>query len=171
MAYLNPLVVDQTIVNPAVVRFWSESTDPVEVTNMTMFSNAKKVILEASIDFTSAALTVGILKSTWTQDINADVWGDVSAHEIAASGGYTEGGVALAGLAVTEDGTNKEGVFDANDLLIAGVTAPDVQYFILFDNDVTTKTLIGIAKLDAPVAYVAQNIRLNWSANGILRIV
>lgn len=133
------------------------------------FSNAKKVLLEGGLNLASDTIKVGMLKSTYTLATTDDVWGDVSADEIAASGDYVAGGVALASKTVTEDGTNEEGVFDAANLVINGVTAADVQYFIFY-KDATPATLVAYADLEAPVEYSSQNIQLTFHTDGLIRV-
>lgn len=55
----------------------------------------------------AANFRLALVTSAWTPD-NSDtgneVWGDVSANEIAAGNGYTAGGGALTGVALTETG-------------------------------------------------------------------
>lgn len=54
-----------------------------------------------------ANFKMALVSSAWTPD-NSDtgneVWGDVSANEIAAGNGYTAGGATLTGVALSESG-------------------------------------------------------------------
>jgi len=50
---------------------------------------------------------LALVGSGWTPDngdTGIEVWGDVSANEIANGGGYTTGGVALTGVSLTQSG-------------------------------------------------------------------
>lgn len=64
------------------------------------FFNATNLLGANTANFKLALVT-----SAWTPD-NSDtgneVWGDVSANEIAAGNGYTAGGIALTGVALTQ---------------------------------------------------------------------
>lgn len=53
----------------------------------------------------AANFKLGLVTSTWVPndgDAGNEVWADVSANEIAAANGYTAGGGALTGVALTE---------------------------------------------------------------------
>lgn len=55
----------------------------------------------------AANFKLALVTSAWAPD-NGDtgneVWGDASANEIAAGGGYSAGGIALTGVALTQSG-------------------------------------------------------------------
>jgi hypothetical protein len=55
----------------------------------------------------AANFKLALVGSAWAPD-NSDagneVWGDVSANEIANGGGYTTGGIALTGVTLTQTG-------------------------------------------------------------------
>ncbi len=93
-----------------------------------LFTNAKKLLLESAINLGTDIVKVGILKSTYTLNIAHENWSDVSANEIAVSGDYTAGGMALQNPAFSVD--NEEGVVDFSDVVIASFNVPDMQYLI-----------------------------------------
>jgi hypothetical protein len=49
----------------------------------------------AKINFTSDAIKIGLLTSSWTPSQTANHWSDVNGNEVANGNGYTTGGVAL----------------------------------------------------------------------------
>jgi hypothetical protein len=71
--------------------------------------NKAKLNMLSATDLLNPAnsFKLALVSSAWTPD-NGDtgneVWGDVSANEIAAGNGYTAGGIALTGAALTQAG-------------------------------------------------------------------
>lgn len=71
--------------------------------------NKAKLNIESATNLLNPANTykLALVSSAWTPD-NSDtgneVWGDVSANEIAAGNGYTAGGATLTGVALTQTG-------------------------------------------------------------------
>jgi hypothetical protein len=69
--------------------------------------NKAKLNMFSATDLLNPANTfkLALVTSAWTPD-NSDtgneVWGDVSANEIAAGNGYTAGGIALTSVALTQ---------------------------------------------------------------------
>ena len=112
-----------------------------------LFTNAKKLLLESAINLGTDIVKVGILKSTYTLNIAHENWSDVSANEIAVSGDYTAGGMALQNPVFSVD--NEEGVVDFSDMVIASFNVPDMQYLILYktSGNPATSPLIGYINL------------------------
>lgn len=55
----------------------------------------------------AANFKLALVTSAWapdSSDTGNEVWGDASANEIAAGGGYTAGGVALTGVSLAQTG-------------------------------------------------------------------
>lgn len=60
--------------------------------------------MTGTIDYDAAGAGVfkcALLADTWTPDASDDTWADLSAHEIAASYGYSAGGAALTNVVFT----------------------------------------------------------------------
>lgn len=136
-----------------------------------LFTNAKKLLLESAINLGTDIVKVGILKSTYTLNIAHENWSDVSANEIAVSGDYTAGGMALQNPAFSVD--NEEGVVDFSDVVIASFNVPDMQYLILYktSGNPATSPLIGYINLETLVSYTDKNVRIAWNALGVLRLL
>lgn len=83
-----------------------------------LFNRGKYDILRANINLTSDTIKIGLMATGYPAAFNPDThqfWSDVSANEIAATGGYTAGGATLANKAFTQDNANDLAYFDADD--------------------------------------------------------
>jgi hypothetical protein len=95
---------------------------------------------------------------------------DVSVNEIAASGVYTSGGVAIAGKASVADGNNY--YLDASNKVIGPATTLNYRYGILFSDTGNPAT----SKIRAQIDFVTDQIVTNgtstiqWNALGIIYV-
>lgn len=68
--------------------------------NFTLLSPAALGLGEGKFNFGSDSYVVVLLNSSYTPNENTDAtWANLSAYEIATGNGYTQGGVALGGVA------------------------------------------------------------------------
>lgn len=73
--------------------------------SFTVYSNADLNLGKALINLATDTFVMVLLGSGYTPAPNADAtWTNISASEIATGGGYTQGGVVLAGLSWTLSG-------------------------------------------------------------------
>jgi hypothetical protein len=124
------------------------------------------------VDWASDTIKAAALKNTYTPDQDNHVfWSDVSAQEISASGGYTAGGVALAGKAVSYDAASNETRLTANPTTITAANAT-VRYIAVYKDTGTagTSELLGYVDLGVDV-NVVNTLTLNWDATGVLKAV
>jgi len=85
----------------------------------------------------TANFKLALLKSTLTPDdgdTGNEVWGDVSAQEIAAGNGYTAGGIALTGVALTQAGGTVKFTSAAAQWTAAGGSIPAWRYGYVYYN-------------------------------------
>jgi len=75
-----------------------------------IYNKFKLEALKGSIDLSSDTIKVMLLTSSYTPNIDTDIFiDDVSANEITGTG-YTAGGATIANPTVTQDDTDNEGV-------------------------------------------------------------
>lgn len=65
--------------------------------------------------FGTDTFKLALLDNSHSFDATDDVWGDISANEVAGTG-YTAGGAALANVSVTTDDTNTRAEIDFDDV-------------------------------------------------------
>ena len=132
----------------------------------------KKNSLSSFIDEVTVAGTVkvALTTSTYTPDIDAHLdFADIT-NEIT-SDNYTAGGVDLANGTVTQDDTDDEGVYDADDATWGTLTATP-RYAILYKNSGTAASspLMAYVNFGQDEALTADDLTLVWNAEGIINV-
>lgn len=135
-----------------------------------IYNSAKKELFDGTINLSSddvgIMLVNGYTPNIDTHSKRSDVTGEVSGP------GYTSGGVSLTGQSVTQDNTDDEGVFDADD-----VSWPSSS--IAADGAVLYKKRGGLASADELIMYIPfgsvitstnSNFNIVWAAEGILNL-
>jgi len=149
-------------------------------------------LLRGNIDLTTATIRVALFddSTAYTFDPDnhefvADVLdGGTTAQELQGSAGYTGSSdrKTLANVTITEDNTDDEGVFDADDVTWAGVeSTADIQGFLLYlqvGGDDTTPgddpilQVVDDDMTDAPsslpLATNGADVTIAWDAEGII---
>ena len=90
-----------------------------------VFNSYKTVLLGGEFSHTAATLMCAFTTSMNPNVDSHTSWYDIATTlnvEVAESGGYSAGGVELANKTVTQDNTDNEGVFDADDVTWSSVT-------------------------------------------------
>jgi hypothetical protein len=140
-----------------------------------LYTNALKLLMNGGLDLDTHDIRVMLLMSNTTADTDQDNITNISAigtlDECDASG-YAR--VALTGEAVTEDTTDNEAVFDANDASFTGLggnATRAIQGALIY------RHVDGTAGNDVPIMFVdfssdipatATQIDVPWAAEGIL---
>lgn len=148
----------------------------------------------ANIDLESDTLRVALYDNstafTFDQDnhdfLNDILDGGTTAQELSVSSGYTGSSdrQTLAGVSVTVDDTDDEGVFDANDVTWTGVASgADIQGWIVYkqvggddstpgDDPVllVVDDDMGDAPGSLPLPTNGSDIVVSWNAEGVFDI-
>lgn len=137
-----------------------------------LVNNFKVIIMNGGLDLDTDTIHVALITSSWTPNIDTDVYFSTpEAYEVSGTG-YTAGGQALAGKAVTVDNTDNEGVFDANDVVWTTSTIT-ARYAVLY------KKLGGASSADPIIGYIdfgtdkistAGSFTITWNAEGIINL-
>jgi len=130
-------------------------------------------IMEGNCDLATLGDTikVALVKSAYTIDKDHNVWGDISANEVAGAG-YSAGGATLGSQTVTQDDGNDRAYFDGADVTwasatLTGVNAP--RYAVIYDVTATSN-LICIIDFGADKPCDGGDFEILWDAAGILRL-
>ena len=136
------------------------------------YTELKKYLIARDIEIEADTLKLALVTSSYTPSLAHTIWGDVSANEVATGSGYTTGGEALTGVAVTNT-TNLK--IDANDVTWTALTKT-FRYGVLYAN-VTRNTFVNplIAYYlfdDTPANVVVSgtNWTVQWSSSGLLMV-
>lgn len=134
------------------------------IISLTKYAVAESNPLSSGLNLDSAKLA--LLADTYTPDIDAhSVWGDVSAHEIAGTTGYSAGGAALGGT-ISESGGLY--VFDAPDLTFSALEAT-FAYGVIYA-DVTGYPLFAYTSFSSGVSITitGYDFVIKWASAGII---
>jgi hypothetical protein len=142
-----------------------------------VLDNAKEQLLLGTLDFSTDDIRVALMMTNTTVDTEKDkalVSGYTTLDEFDGSG-YTTGGVALTSEAVTEDGANNRGEFDAADAVFTSVGAGTRQIAgaLVYKWVTNFTSSIPIAWIDTggfPVTANGGTITVTWNAEGILQL-
>lgn len=139
----------------------------------TVIFNAFKARLigSAPINFSSDTIKVALTTSSYTPDQDSHDFFDDITNEVSGTG-YTAGGATLANKATTQDNTDNEGVFDADDTTWTTATITNARYAILYKSTGTAATspLICAIDLGADYSSTAGTFLLPWPAEGIINV-
>jgi len=153
-------------------------------TSFTLYNKSKQYLLDGTIDLDTDTIKVALVTSAYTPLATHDVLADVIASpdpEVVAiaspSNGYTDGGAALSGAAVTFTDSPSAGKFDADDLTWSALTAT-FRYGIVYaeksvGSPAIVNPLIGYILFNdtpADISVAGVDFTIQWSASGILTV-
>jgi len=153
-------------------------------TTFTLYNSFKKYLLDGTIDLDTDTIKVALVTSAYTPLATHDVLADVMASpdpEVVAiaspSNGYTDGGAALSGAAVTHTDSPSTAKFDASDLTWTSLTAT-FRYGIVYaeksvGSPAIVNPLIGYILFNdtpADVDVSGVDFTIQWSASGIVTL-
>ena len=137
----------------------------------TIANNARVLIAQSIIDFDGdtykdIAMKEGFVFSRTTHDL----YSDVSANECTNGYGYTTGGVALAGVTVTQNDTDHRADVTWNNITwtASGGDIGPIAGVIIYDDTVTNDPIIGY--IDFGGSYTLANGGTATIANVKIRI-
>lgn len=148
---------------------------------LNFFNKFKKYLQDGTIDLENDTIKLMLVTDAYTFDAAHDVLADVQASpdpevvEVASpSNGYTQGGEALTGSAVTHTDSPAQAKWDADDVTWTALDAT-FRYGILYaeksvGSPEIVNPLIACILFDttpADVTISGINFVVQWSANGI----
>lgn len=135
-----------------------------------IFNNFKKNIMNGSIDLDTDTIKVALVTSSYSPNQDTHEFFSSVTNEVVGTG-YSAGGAALANKAVTEDTTDDEGVFDADDTSWAGSTITARAAVLYKDTgNAATSPLIAYVDFGADKSTTSGTFLITWNAEGILNL-
>lgn len=127
----------------------------------------------------SANYRIALVKSTWTPAPTTDeLWGDVSANEIATAGqtAYAAGGAALASVVLDQTGGVVKFTSAAQVWTADGTGIPAWRYMVIYylgtlngkSNPLVAYALGDTTPADIPLTTSGNTLTITPSASGIL---
>ena len=134
---------------------------------MAVYNAFKASIMTGVVDLDTNEIFIALFDSTYTIDIDAHtIWSDISGSQVVGTG-YTAGGTALTGGAVTVDTTDDEGVYDATDVTWEGSTLAGSSAVVY---DKTSSVLIALMDFGAEYESSAGDFTIQFNAEGVLNL-
>lgn len=135
-----------------------------------IYNSFKKKIMDGSIDLDTDTIKVALVTSSYTPDQDAhDFFNDVT-NEVSATG-YTAGGATLANKAVTQDNTDNEGVFDADDVTWSSSSIVARGAVIYKDTgSAATSPLIAYIDFGSDQTSSSGDFTISWNSEGIINL-
>lgn len=135
-----------------------------------VYNSYKKYALNGGVDLDTDTIKVGLVTSAYSPNIDTDEFYSDITNEVSGTG-YSAGGEALANKSVTQDNTDNEGVFDADDVTWAASTITARGAFLYKDTGVAaTSPLICYFDFTTDKSSSSGNFTLQWDAEGILNL-
>lgn len=124
----------------------------------------------------STLYRVALVTSAWTPaPTTNEVWGDVSANELATANGYTAGGGPLTGYSLTQTAGVVKLTFSNYVWTAAGGSIAAFRYFVIYAlgtfntrvNPLVAYALGDNAPADVPATTTGNTLTFTPHANGI----
>ncbi len=141
-----------------------------------IYNAAKKKILDGLLDLDVGGddIRVLLLESAAAEDPDhADVAAVVAADTELAT--YTRMAASMTNLATTEDDTEEEAEFDADNVVFSAVVAQNdivayVVYEFITDDDSSVPILFEDGAAGLPLTPNGSDVTIAWDAEGILKL-
>lgn len=135
-----------------------------------IYNNAKKFLIDGTIDLDTDTIKVALVTSSYTVDIDTHDYFDDITNEVSGTG-YTAGGATLASKTLTVDTTNDRCKFDAADVSWDPSTIT-ARAAILYKSTGTASTSPLIAYFDFASDKSSSNAEftITWHADGIMLV-
>ena len=128
-----------------------------------IYNRFKANLMNKVVDLEADTINVSLYDNTHT--FTAADTDYTTTNELATAGGYTQGGQALAGKAVTEAATTK---WDATD--IAWTSATFSAWHAVIWDSTAGNDLIASIDFGGEQAIVAATFTIVWHADGIITL-
>ena len=136
-----------------------------------VYNSFKKDIQNGNIDLDTDTIKVMLVTSSYAADRDAHTKRSDITNEVSGTG-YSSGGAALANKSVTQDNTDDEGVFDADDQVwsSSSITARGAVLYKSRGGASSADELICYIDFGADIISTNGNFTITWNAEGILNL-
>jgi len=140
-----------------------------------VFNSAKVAFMDGELDLDEPATYdsyVSLHTSTYTANQDTDDFFDDATNQLSGTG-YTAGGINLANQATSQDNTDNEAVFDADDVTWSSIDAGTASQVVLRMDGAAASSAPLIASMDSggfPIVTNGGDLTIQWNTEGILNI-
>ena len=129
-----------------------------------IYNRFKANIFNKIVDLEGDTINVSLYNNSHSFTATDTVY--TTTNELATTGGYTQGGVALASKAVTEAATTK---WDAADSTWTSATFT-AYHAVIWDDTVGTDDLICSIDFGGAQTVTAGTFTIQWHADGVITL-
>lgn len=135
-----------------------------------IYNSFKKNIMNGSIDLDTDTIKVMLVTSSYTPNQDTHEFKSDVTNEVTGTG-YTAGGATLSNKSVTQDNTDDEGVFDADDVTWSNstITARGAVLYKSTGNDATSP-LICYFDFGENKSSSNGDFSIQWNSEGIINL-
>lgn len=137
-----------------------------------IYNDFKEQLLKGTFNLHTAGDTikVALVTATYTPDQDLHDFFDDITNEVVGTG-YTAGGATLANQAVSQDNTDNEGVFDADDVTWSSSTITARGAVVYKSTGVAaTSPLICYFDFGSDQSSSSGDFTIAWNSEGIINI-
>jgi len=154
-------------------------------------NNFKEILMEGSVNLTSDTIRVALVNDSTAYTFDPDAHtnlddildGGTTAAEFGTGSGTGYSRQTISGITVTQDDTDDEGVFDANDTTFSSLDAATIQAVVIYkqvggdDNTPGDDPVLVVldddsagSVADLPLTTNGGDVTLQWNSEGIVNI-
>jgi hypothetical protein len=131
-----------------------------------IYQRFKANLMNKEVDLEADTIKVALLNNSHSFTATHNTWSQVSANQLAGSGGYTTGGATLASKAVTQAATTS---WDAADT--AWTSASFTAYHaVIYDDTLANDDLICSFDFGGAQTVSAGTFTIQWNGSGIITL-
>lgn len=136
-----------------------------------VYNAFKKYLANGAVDLDTDTIKVMLVTSGYTPDQDAHDFRDDITNEVSGTG-YTAGGATLANKAVTQDNTDNEAVFDADDVTwsTSTITARGAVLYKSRGGASSADELLCYFDFTSDKTSTASDFTIQWNSEGIINI-
>ena len=131
-----------------------------------VYDRARANWLNKVVDMEADSFIVILLDNSHSFSTGHNELSEVTANQLATTGGYTQDNKALASPGVTQASTTK---WDATDTAWTSATFT-AYYAVIYDDTVASDPLICSIDFGGAKPVVAGTVTIQWNASGIITI-
>lgn len=128
-----------------------------------IYNRFKANLMNKVVDLEADTINVALYSNSFAFTATDTTYS--TTNELATAGGYTQGGVALSGKAVTEAATTK---WDAEDT--QWTSASFTAYFALIYDVTASSNVICAIDFGGAKTVTSGTFKIQWSTNGIITL-
>lgn len=135
-----------------------------------IYNSFKTQLLNGEINFGTSSIKLMLVTSSYAPNQDTDDFQDDVTNEVEGTG-YTAGGATLASGTVTQDNTDNEAVYDADDVTW-GTSSLTARGAVLYkDTGVgSTSPLIAYLDFGSDQTSSSGNFTIQWNTEGIINL-